>query len=349
MNMSNPRERLAPTIFDLDVQKIRRGYYSAVYFWRTKQILESMGYGKKVLMQVFQKENAVACGLDEAIAVIKFCSGFYRMPDQACAHFDRYKVLEQEIRQHRNMRDYSALERAFHEHLKIEMELDRLWEPKANELCMRALHDGDNIEPWETVMTTEGIPQHFSHLESVYLGILARRTLVATNVARVVKLAGEKPVLFFADRFDHYTNQTGDGYAACIGGAYGVASDMMGEWWGKKGVGTIPHALIACFGGDTTAATLAFAKQYPNVPCISLVDFHNDCVKTSLEVANAFREAGLTLWGVRLDTSETMVDESIVCRGQMGAVRPTGVNPMLVRNVREVLDRNGHDHVKIVV
>ena len=54
---------------------------------------------------------------------------------------------------------------------------------------------------------------------------------------------------------------------------------------------------------------------------IALVDYDNDCVETSLDVARALEDR---LWGVRLDTSETMVDKSVV--PQMGAFTPTGVN-----------------------
>ena len=77
---------------------------------------------------------------------------------------------------------------------------------------------------------------------------------------------------------------------------------------------------------------------------ITLVDYDNDCVRTSLEVARAL---GSKLWGVRLDTSEMMVDASIV--PQLGTFRPTGVNPQLVWNVRRALDQEGFSHVKIVV
>ena len=343
------RERLRPETFGIEIQKIRRGYYSAVYFWREKKILEAIGFSKKVLMQVFQKKNSVLCGIDEAAAVLKLCSGYYRMQDAANRLFDEYNKLERDIRAAQVRRDFNLLSRLFSEKLNLEMELEQLWEDKSGELSMSGLHDRDAIAPWETVMTIEGVPQHFAHLESVYLGILARRTLIASNVSRVVEAAKGKPILFFADRFDHYQNQTGDGYAAMVGGAYAVATDMMGEWWGKKGAGTIPHALIACFGGNTPEATLAFARQYPEVPSISLVDFHNDCPKTALEVAEAFKAEGLPLWGVRLDTSENMVDQSIIRNDQLGSERPTGVNPTLVRNVRSILDRNGHDNVKIVV
>ena len=343
-------ERLSPTVFDIPIAKIRRGYYSAVYFSREKRILEKRNHAKMVLMQVFQKKNAILCGTDEAIAVLKLASGEYRDPERAYKLFDRYVEKQREVRKLRIVeKNYNKTELVMREMLNLEIELDRIWEDKSAELGISSLYDGDRITPWETVMTIGGLPQHFAHLESVYLGILARRTLVATNVASVVAAANGKPILFFADRFDHYENQTGDGYAATVGGVSGVATDIMGEWWGKKGMGTIPHALIACFGGDTVEATLAFAREFPEVPCISLVDFQNDCVRTSLEVADRFKAEGLTLYGVRLDTSETMVDESIIRNGQFGQEKPTGVTPTLVENVRRVLDRNGHDNVKIGV
>lgn len=343
------RKRLPIETFDMPIQDIRRGYYSAVYFWREKQILEKQNYGKKVVMQVFQKNNAVLCGIDETIAVLKLCSGYYSAPERAFSLFDDYKKQERLIRELYVRRDYLGWEKALRKKIEFEASLDSLWVDKSAELEILALNDRNQISPWETVMTIEGLPQYFAHLESVYLGILARRTLVATNVANVVEAAQGKPILFFADRFDHYGNQTGDGYAAMCGGVKGVATDNMGEWWGNQGSGTMPHALIACFNGNTPAATLAFAKQYPKVPCISLVDFYNECVNTAVDVANALKAEGLKLWGVRLDTSENMVDASIYRDGQMGSEKPTGVNPLLVNNVRQALDLSGFSNVKIVV
>jgi len=75
-----------------------------------------------------------------------------------------------------------------------------------------------------------------------------------------------------------------------------------------------------------------------------LVDFENDSVETALEVARAL---GPRLWGVRLDTSESLVDRSLW--QEMGDFRPTGVNPRLVRKVRAALDANGFGEVRIVV
>jgi len=213
------------------------------------------------------------------------------------------------------------------------------------DLVVHALFDGDEVQPWETVMTVEGPYDAFAHLETLYLGVLARRTRVGTNTRLVVDAAKPKEVMFFPARHDHWLVQTGDGYAAHIAGAIGVSTDAQASWWGSKGIGTVPHAIIAAYGGDTVLATQKFAEYEPeNVRLISLVDFKNDCVRTSLEVARAL---GDRLYGVRLDTSHTLVDQSVV--PQMGAFDPTGVNPQLVWNVRRALDAEGFQRVKIVV
>lgn len=210
---------------------------------------------------------------------------------------------------------------------------------------IRALHDGDKIEPWETVMTIEGDLANFAHLETVYLGILARQTKIATNCAAAVAAANGKPVLFFPSRFDHWAVQESDGYAAKIGGMSGVSTPANAISWGVEASGTIPHALIAACNGDTAKATEWFDKYIdPNINRVALVDFSNDCVGTSLKVA---RSLGDKLYGVRLDTSDKMVDISLI--GQMGHFKPTGVNEQLVRNVREALDKEGFNHVKIIV
>lgn len=214
-----------------------------------------------------------------------------------------------------------------------------------NELEVHALRDGDEVDPWETVMLIEGPYDAFAHLETLYLGVLARRTKVGTNTRRVVEAAGTKEVMFFPARHDHWLVQTGDGYAAHIAGAIGVSTDAQASWWGSRGIGTVPHGLIAAYGGDTVLATTKYAEHMdPEVKLVSLVDFENDSVRTSLEVARAL---GDKLYGVRLDTSEMLVDTSVI--PQMGRFKPNGVNPQLVRNVRKALDAEGFQRVRIVV
>jgi nicotinate phosphoribosyltransferase len=208
-------------------------------------------------------------------------------------------------------------------------------------LTVHALYDGDLVEPYETVMTIEGDYTLFAHLETCYLGVLARRTLIATNTRRVIEAANMKPIIFMPARHDHHRIQTGDGYAAFIAGAtvgfpIGVTTDAQASWWGGQGVGTVPHALIAAYGGNTVLAATKFAEWAP--------EELNVTVLTALEVARAL---GNRLWGVRLDTSRTLVDRSLW--GEMGDFDPRGVNERLVRKVRDSLDEAGFERVRIVV
>ena len=284
-------QRRSPECFDIPVEKIRNGYFSDTYFIKTSDILRKDGYHPRVMMQIFQRKNAILCGMDEALAIIQRC--------------------------------------AYH--------------PES--LVLHALHDGDELSPWETVLTIEGDLADFSHLETVYLGVLARQSKIATHVREVVRVANNKPVLFFPSRFDHYSVQEVDGYAAYIGGAQGVSTIANAQYGYDDAIGTIPHALIATYGGDTLRATNAFHKHIdPQVNRVALVDFDNNCVETSLTIARAL---GDSLWGVRLDTSDALVDASVI--PYMSTFKPTGVCPQLVRNVRRALDDEGFSHVKIVV
>jgi nicotinate phosphoribosyltransferase len=218
------------------------------------------------------------------------------------------------------------------------------------DLTVHALYDGDEIAPYEPVLQIEGDYTGFAHLETVYLGVLARRTLITSNVARVLEAANRKPIIFMPARHDHHRVQTGDGYAAYVAGKVvgteiGVTSDAQASWWGGRGIGTVPHALIAAYGGNTVLAATKFIENAdPDIKVTVLVDFENDSVGTALQVARAL---GRRLWGVRLDTSGQLVDRSLW--GEMGDFDPRGVNEQLVRKVREALDRDGFEHVKIVV
>jgi nicotinate phosphoribosyltransferase len=212
-------------------------------------------------------------------------------------------------------------------------------------LTVHALVEGDIFDDWETVLTIEGPYDTFVHLETIYLGLLARRTALCTNAHQLIEAARPKPVMFFGARDDLFATQPGDGYAAASGGITAFSTDAQASLVGKKGVGTIPHALIATFKGDTVKATKAFARHIdPSVDLVALVDYENDSVGTAIAVAKALEGR---LWGVRLDTAENMVDKSVFT--QMGHFRPTGVNAQLVWNVRNALDAEGFGDVKIVV
>src|ERR687895_2242923 len=71
------RTRLDPSVFRLPVEKIREGYYTDAYFNHAKRLLEERGRHPRVAMQVFQKQDSVLGGVDEAIAVLKQCAGAF--------------------------------------------------------------------------------------------------------------------------------------------------------------------------------------------------------------------------------------------------------------------------------
>ncbi|MFD2134018.1 nicotinate phosphoribosyltransferase [Pseudogracilibacillus auburnensis] len=287
--------RLTNRTFKFD-KRIGEGWFSAVYFLKTREIVEKKLPHNIVTMQFFQKEEAVLCGTDEVIALIHT---FAEHPEQ---------------------------------------------------LEIKSLKDGDKIKPFESVLTVTGPYQYFGFLEGIIDGILSRRTSVATNVYNVVKAARssgkQKPVIFMGDRDDHYTQQAGDGYAAFIGGSTAQATHAMNEWWGKEGMGTMPHALIQMFRGDIIAASKAYHEMFPEDDLMALVDYNNDVITDSLKVA---REFGKTLKAVRVDTSRTLVDKYFLRNHHlMGTFDPRGVNPELIFALRKALDEEGFEFVKIV-
>jgi nicotinate phosphoribosyltransferase len=308
---------------------MREGYYSDAYFNHTKSLLESQDRHPRVLMQAFHRHHgaAVLGGIDEAIAILRECSG------------------------------RSAVAGG--------------WEPGWPHLEVRALHEGETVGELEPVLTISGDYSLFAHLETVYLGCLARRTAIMTNVRDVVDAAAGKPIFYFPARHDHWLVQTGDGWAAHVAGAIGVSTDAQASWWGGRGIGTVPHGLIAAYGGDTVGAAVAFADRFAGEMNVTvLVDFDNESMRTALEVAKAL---GPRLWGVRLDTAGALIDRTLTDDAGADAVAASeaasaagpdapasaaalpagvrdlvGVSPQLVRKVRDALDAAGFDAVRIV-
>lgn len=289
------RKRLDPAILNLPVEKMRSGYYADQDLWRAQQVLLRDRHHPQVLVVIYQHQQVVVCGTDEAIAILKMCSG---APD------DRGD-----------------------------------WQAGWPHLRVMSLYDGERAGPGEPVLTIAGDYALFAHLETDFLGVLARRTRVATNTTAVVEAAGGKPVLFFPARFDHHLVQTGDGYAAYISGALGVGTDAQGAWWGRPGLTTVSPSFIACYGGDTVRAAEKFARHLDaEVDIIVAVDFGDRPEETALAVARAL---GRRLWGVRLGSDDF---------GALPREEEAGTaTPRRVRTVRRTLDRAGFEHVKIVV
>jgi len=298
------------SLFQFD-GRMADGYYSDRYFVLTATTIAHAGLDPIVTMQVFAKQKGILAGIYEAL-----------------------RMLQTQLAI--NPRTGARYDFA--------------------ELTIDTLVDGDVVVPWEPVMHITGPYLAFAHLETDYLGVIARRTLIATNVRRVIDAANGKPVIFMGARHDDWRVQTADGFAAKVGGIASVSTDANGAWWGGGGVGTMPHSMIASFGGDVVRATLQFARYCRdaalNIDIVSLTDYHNDVIGDSLAVARAMRDefGDGALWGVRVDTSEKLVDRSLEAQAmRFPERRLNGVCPELIVLLRAALDAEGFQYVRIGV
>lgn len=213
------------------------------------------------------------------------------------------------------------------------------------QLSIFALHDGDIVKANEPVLKITGKYENFGFLESMIDGILARRSSVATNVYWVMKELKGKDIFSMADRQDEYHTQIGDGYASYVAGIRKVSTDAQGLWWGGKGVGTMPHALIEVCGGDVCKAADIYHQTFPNEQVTALIDYNNDVIRDSLKLA---KHLGKTLRAVRVDTSKSLIDHYFDDKDTSG-FDPHGVCKELIFALREELDKAGFDYVKIIV
>jgi nicotinate phosphoribosyltransferase len=350
------RRRLDNTVFKLDIERMRQGWYSDKYFenvYRMLGALAASGYrydgqyprdigldisdldvgNMAVEMQIFtrRKGSTLVVGIDKALTMLRHCTGYWEGDTfvETCDQLEVWAVHD------------GALAH---------------YPPKGN------AGDGDPrfVQP---VMRIRGRYRDFAVLETPILGVLSRGSRIATNVYQTLVAARGRPVLFFPARFDAHEVQAADGYAYDVAVQrfnhdYGqhtpslVSTDAQGDYWGSLGIGTVPHAVIACFLSDTAAAMVAFASTLPpEVSRIALVDFNNDSVADSLRTLKAMfecyrelvdagneEEAGkYVLNGVRLDTSRSVRDVAVPPLGDPEL--DMGVNPRLVFIVREALDR----------
>ncbi|MCF8008757.1 MAG: nicotinate phosphoribosyltransferase [Halanaerobiales bacterium] len=331
-------ERLPIDKFQIDKERMRRGWYSDVYFRNISKILTGLseeGYrfkeedigNLKVEMQIFprRKPFCILGGIDEAVALLKSATGYQDKDGEFINTYNDLEVL-------------------------------------ACQDGLKGYYNG-NPNRVDPIIKIRGRYRDFAHLETPIIGSLTEASRIATNVYQVMEAANGKDILFFPARFAHYKLQALHGYAYSLGvNAYNedygqnmtryVSTDEQGVWWGGKGGGTISHSYIASFLGDTVEAMLQFSRLMPSdVNRIALVDFDNDCVKTSLNVLKAMfdkyiklKENGnkeetkkYKLFGVRPDNSSSLRDKSIEPLGDKKL--DNGVNARLVFKLRKELDK----------
>jgi nicotinate phosphoribosyltransferase len=333
--------------FQLPILSLRLGSFSAASFWRSKQALEKSGNQRHGALQFTHKtSNATICGIDEVLAVLRVGAGHWKDEQKKNGLAAHYRALENELQKIRYQGDWRGEQNIMAQQFAIEAQMDLLWESTYQDLQIHALYDGQTSVPHRAMLLIEGLTSDFVHLESVIMGILARNTRIATNAKQLVDAANGKPVFMFADRNDRWENQLSDGYAASISGVIGAVTEKMGEPGGLPSFDLMSHNTISMFVGDTKKSIQAVGDCFPKADLICLVDYANDCVRTSIDVARTCQAAGYKLWGVRIDTDPALVDRSI---SSSIMVSEKGVCPTLVKNVRQGLDSEGFQAVKIIV
>jgi nicotinate phosphoribosyltransferase len=181
------------------------------------------------------------------------------------------------------------------------------------------------------VMRIEGPYREFARYETSLLGFLSGASAQATAALEAVTAAGEEAsVLSFGARHVHPAATAALERSALVGGVDGFSHVAAGEVVGREPGGTMPHALVICFGnGNQEDAWRAFDEAVaPEVPRVALVDTYTDEVDEAVRAAEA-----IDLDSVRLDTTGSR-------RGDFRHI---------AREVRWELDARGHEDVGIFV
>ncbi|TQQ80890.1 nicotinate phosphoribosyltransferase [Halonotius terrestris] len=182
------------------------------------------------------------------------------------------------------------------------------------------------------VMRIEGPYLEFARLETSLLGFLSHASGIATAARRIRAAAPDSPVLSFGARHVHPSIAAIVERSALLAGLDGFSHVAAGDRIDREASGTMPHALLLCFGrGEQEAAWQAFdAAVGDAVQRIALCDTFTDEVDETLRAADALGDA---LDGVRLDTTSSR-------RGDFRHI---------IREVRWELAAAGHDDVDIFV
>lgn len=192
-----------------------------------------------------------------------------------------------------------------------------------------AMPEGSLFFPHEPVMTIVGKYLDFARYETSLLGFLCHASAVATQAFRFKLAAGDKRVYSFGTRRMHPAIAPAIERAAYIGGVDGVSNYSAEKYLGLKSMGTMPHAMIICFGNQVEAWRSFDEVVDKEVPRTMLVDTYFD-EKTEAVMAVENVE---NVSGVRLDTPSSR-------RGKFRKI---------VEEVRWELDIRGKQHVRIFV
>ncbi|WP_338740980.1 nicotinate phosphoribosyltransferase [Haloplanus salilacus] len=213
-------------------------------------------------------------------------------------------------------------------------------------MCEGQLFDGG------PVLRIEGSYLEFARFETSLLGFLSHASGMATAAMEARRAAPESTVLSFGARHVHPSIAAVVERSALLAGLDGFSHVAAGEVLGREAGGTMPHALVICFGrGNQEAAWRSFDEAVgPEVPRVALCDTYGDEVD---EVLRAVETLGDDLDSVRIDTTGSRRgDFRHIIReirweldargyGDVDVFASGGLGPEALRSLRDVADGFG--------
>lgn len=170
-----------------------------------------------------------------------------------------------------------------------------------------AVPEGTPIFANEPIVTVRGPIVQAQFVETMILLTINHQSLIATKSNRIVRAAGDIPVMEFGSRrAQGYDGAIYGARAAYIGGVVGTACTISDQMFSVPALGTMAHSWVQSFDTELDAFT-AYAKSYPE-NCTLLVDTYNvlKCgVPNAIRVFDEIlKPLGIKNPGIRIDSGD---------------------------------------------
>ncbi len=166
-----------------------------------------------------------------------------------------------------------------------------------------AVPEGTPIFPREPILTVRAPAIQAQFIETYVLLALNHQSLIATKSNRIVRAAEGRAVSEFGSR----RAQGADGAllgarASYIAGCAGTACAMADQMFRTPATGTMAHSWVQMFPDEYTAFK-TYCQIYPTA-AVLLVDTYNVLHSGVPNAIRAFKEAGITKGGIRIDSGD---------------------------------------------
>ncbi len=254
-------------------------------------------------------------------------------------------------------------------------------ERKGSVNIKRCFKEGDDVGAGEPMIYISGSMLILVDLETSLLQKIGATCVAAYNARSMVESLKKTSFLAMDARHCAGTDMADlMAYGAFVGservksegeavGFIGCATDRTAHLFeNTKGLGTMPHALVG-YAGSTLKAAQMFHSKWPDQPLTVLIDYFGKEITDGLMVCRAFKTlANKGTLSLRLDTHGGRYIEGLDVAGSYAilerncpdAIRGyrteqelryligTGVSAAAVWHLREMLDNEGFENVKIV-